>query len=122
MKNLLQLLGNLCSWFNLSIISFCGILWYGKLPKVSFYHWTFNRSLYTTKDIYNDVNCQCISVTDVPTRVKQKIIENYIDSLFDNDKFRNNVASIDIPMFDGKDIMGSESIVNVLNKVKEEQL
>lgn len=52
MKNIIQLLANLVSWFNLSLFSFFGILWYGKLPKVSFYHWVNNQGLYTTKGIY----------------------------------------------------------------------
>ena len=122
MKNILQLLVNLLAWWHLSFSAFLGILWYGKLPKVSLYHWTNKSTLYTTKDMYNDINCQVISVDDVPTKIKQKIIEKYIDSLYENDIFASNIQSIDIPIFDGKEIVGTQGIYEILNQVKEQQL
>ena len=118
MKNLLQLLLNLYSWFSLSFISFFGILWYGKLPKVSFYHWTKNGSLYETKDIYNDVNCQVKKVEDVPTNIKHRIIDEYIDGLFENERFKANIVGMDIPYFDGKEITGTTGIYSILEEVK----
>ena len=118
MKNLLQLLLNLYSWFSLSFISFFGILWYGKLPKVSFYHWINNQSLYKTRDIYNDVNCQAISIDDVSKRLKQLIIDKYINELFENERFKANIVGMDIPYFDGKEITGTTGIYSVLEEVK----
>lgn len=122
MKNLLQTLGNLVIWYNYTFASFWGVLWYGKLPKVSYYHWFKKGELYTAKGIYNDVNHQVISVDDVPTKIKQKIIDNYINSLYDNEVFKNNVASLDIPIFDGKEIIGNQCLYNVLREVKEQQV
>lgn len=122
MKNLLQLLGNLCSWFNLSLFSFWGILWYGKLPKVSMYHWTIRQSLYTTKGIYNDINHQIVSTNDVPTKIKHKIIEDYIDALRNDGIFKANVNPIDIPLFDGKEVYGTRGIYSLLTDIKEKQL
>ena len=118
MKNLLQLLLNLYSWVSLSFISFFGILWYGKLPKVSFYHWTNNQSLYKTRDIYNDINCQVKKVEDVPTNIKHRIIDEYIDGLFENERFKANVVGMDIPYFDGKEIIGTTGIYSILEEVK----
>jgi len=122
MKNLFILLGNLYIWFMVCFSSFFGILWYGKLPKVSMYHWDKNSTIYTTKDIYEDINCQVKTIDDVPTKIKHKIIDNYINSLFKDEVFKNNVASIDIPLFDGKEIIGVRGISYVLNDVKEKQL
>ena len=118
MRNILQLVINLCSWLVLSFYSFFGILWYGKLPKVSFYHWAVNGCLFTTKGTYNDVNHQVFSEDCVPNRVKEQIIENYIDALYKDQTFHNNIAILSIPIFDGKDIIGNASVNNIFESVK----
>ena len=118
MKNLLQLLLNLYIWFYISFSSFFGILWYGKLPKVSLYHWINNQSLYKTKDIYNDANCQIISIDDVPQQIQYRIIDKYINELFNDERFNTNISGISIPYFDGKDIMGTTGINSILQEVK----
>ena len=118
MKNLLQLLLNLCSWYSLAFISFFGILWYGKLPKVSPYHWVKNGSLYEIKDIYNDKNCQIISIDDVPQQIQYRIIDKYINELFNDERFKANISGIAIPYFDGKEIMGTTGINSILQEVK----
>lgn len=118
MKNLLQLLLNIYSWFHISFSSFFGILWYGKLPKVSFYHWTKNGSLYETKNIYNDINCQVKRIEDVPTNIKHRIIDEYIDELFENERFKANMMEILIPEFNGKEVIGTTGIYSVLEEVK----
>lgn len=122
MKNLLQTLVNLFIWFNLSVYSLFGIIWYGKLPKVSMYHRIKRSGLYKTSDMYLNSHSQVQNIEDVPTHIKHKIIDNYINSLYDNETFENNVAGLDIPIFDGKEIIGSTGISDILNKVKLEQL
>jgi len=120
MKNLFITLGNLFIWYILCFSSFFGILWYGKLPKKSFYHW--NRRDCNLFDLYNDANCQVKSVEDVPQRIKGRIINDYISKLYDNDTFINNVAGIDIPIFDGKKIIGKSGVNQVLQDVKDNYL
>lgn len=122
MKNLFQLLVNLLAWWQLSTTSLFGILWYGKLPKVSLYHWANRSPLYKTKDMYYDVNCQVKSVDDVPTKIKHKIIEEYIEALRDNNLFKANVNTVDIPLFDGKEVYGTRGIYSLLTEIKEEVL
>jgi hypothetical protein len=92
----------------------CGILWYGNLPKVSIYHRVTRQSLYKIKDIYNDKTAQAINSEDVSQRVKEIIIREYIDRLYKDDAFLENVASVDIPIFDGKEIIGNGNINEVL--------
>ncbi len=118
MKSILQIIVNLFYWFYTTIFSFFGILWYGKLPKVSMYHRATRPDIISFEDMYNDVNSQVISEDDVPKRVKDKIIDIYINNLFNNEAFKTNVAGIDIPMFDGKDIIGTMGIISVLNDAK----
>ena len=66
MKNLLQTLANLFWWFYFSFNSFLGVMWYGRLPKVSFYHLYKYNSLYEDKHkLFNDETYQVTSVTDV---------------------------------------------------------
>lgn len=122
MKNLLQLLVNLVLWWSLTITTLLGILWYGKLPKVSLYHWNNNSSLYKTKDIYNDVNCQVKMEEDVPQHIKERIVSGYINTLFENKSFKANVRGMNIPIFDGKEVIGSSGINPVLQQAKVEYL
>jgi hypothetical protein len=114
MKNILMLIINLVNWFYYSFFSFCGILWYGNLPKVSMYHRVTRQSLYKIKDIYNDKTAQAINSEDVSQRVKEIIIREYIDRLYKDDAFLENVASVNIPIFDGKEIIGNGNISEVL--------
>ena len=81
MKNLFALLGNLIVWFFLSFESFWLILWYNKLPKVSMYHLFNYSALHDKEKVYNDKNCQVIDEEDVPKRVKDRIICQYINAL-----------------------------------------
>ena len=98
----------------LSFFSFFGVLWYGKLPKVSMYHRVTRSTLYTLNGIYNDVNSQSILEEDVPDFVRKQIITNYIDRLYKDERFKKNIGSLDIPSFDGKEISGSESVYGIL--------
>ena len=114
-----MLLFNLISWFYYSFFSLCGILWYGNLPKVSMYHRMTRNGLYSIKDIYNDKTAQTINSEDVSERVKEIIIREYIDRLYKDDAFLQNVASSDIPIFDGKEIIGNGNINEILtNNIK----
>lgn len=116
MKNILMTLGNLLLFFSFVTTNFIGILWYGKLPKVSAYHWW--KFPYDFGESYSNPNYQVISVEDVPKRVKDKIINDYIYELYDNISFKANVAGIDIPIFDGKDIMGTCGINPILHEAR----
>lgn len=122
MKNIIQLIVNLISWWILSFTSFFGIIWYGKLPKVSLYHWTNNGTLYKTKDMYNDINCQVKSLNDVPKEIKDRILKDYINQLYKNEGFRVNIMALDIPLFDGKKVYGRGSVIDIFNEVKTEYL
>ena len=122
MRNILQLVINLWYWLHFLYLSFFGILWYGKLPKVSLYHWAVNGCLFTTKGIYNDVNHQVFNVKCVPSRVKEQIIEDYIDELYKNKMFQGNIQSLVIPLFDGKDIYGTQSVIQIFSDVKHSYL
>jgi hypothetical protein len=118
MKNLLQLLANLLAWWHISLLSLLGILWYGKLPKVSMYHWVKHAGIYKNKDVFEDINIQVFKEEQVPIHIKESIIDSYIDELYDNESFNANVSSINIPIFDGKDIIGNKGINYVLQEVK----
>ena len=122
MKNLLQALGNLVVWYQLSFISFFGILWYGKLPKVSLYHWFNDGCLYSTKGIYENKTQQVLFTKDVSNHVKNDIIDQYIVDLFNDDVFCSNIKGLDIPIFDGRKIIGSQGVITIFMRVKEKTL
>jgi len=123
MKNLIQTAVNLWFWLYYDVIfSFAGVIWYGKLPKVSTYHRVTRQDFYSLKSIYNDINAQVLKTDDVPTHIKDKVIEEYLDALMQDIVFRSNVLSIDIPMFDGKEVIGTSGIYPLLNEVKTKHL
>jgi hypothetical protein len=122
MKNILILLINLIHWFCWSYIDFFTILWYGTLPKVSTYHRVMRSGLYTRGIVHSDVNAQVLSVDDVPTRVKERIISHYIEELFDNEAFQANLLTVDIPIFDGKEVMGRGNVNQLLQDAKQKYL
>ena len=122
MKNLLQLLANLTIWFILSLKSFMGILWYGKLPKISIYHWMQHGTLYKTKDIFEDENIQIFDEKQVPLNIKGRIINDYINELFNNESFKSNATGLDIPLFNGKEVYGSTVINSILQEAKKQYL
>lgn len=70
------------------------------------------------RDSYENPNCQVISDTDVPTDIKIKIIDTYIKDLYKDARFHSNCAGMDIPIFDGKEIIGSAGINSILQEVK----
>jgi hypothetical protein len=122
MKNLLTLLANLLHWFSWLYIDFFTILWYGTLPKVSTYHRVTRGGLYSVKKVHSDLNAQVLSVDDVPTRIKERIISHYIEELFDNEAFKANVLTVDIPIFDGKEVIGRGNVSQLLQDVKQKYL
>ena len=122
MKHLLQLLLNLFSWFIISFQSFWGILWYGKLPKLSYYHWVRDGSLHNLKDIYEDENIQVFKTNQVSDFIKKEIINDYINELFKNESFKANVAGVNIPLFNGKEIYGYTGINSILKEVREQYI
>lgn len=117
MKNLLQAIGNLISWFVISLYSLLGVIWYGKLPKVSMYHRVTRVDFYKVREIYNNVNAQVLTIDDVPKEIKDKIIFEYLDKLYTDDAFRANLMGLDIPIFDGKEIIGNESVYGIFRRV-----
>lgn len=118
MKNLLQLLLNLLTWYYISLVFLFGILWYGKLPKISIYHYVEYSHMYKTKDIFEDENIQVFKEEQVPTHIKERIINSYIEELYENESFKANVSTIDIPIFNGKSIIGNTGIYPILQEVK----
>jgi hypothetical protein len=96
------------------------LLWFGKLPKVSAYHQLKYGSLYSDKDIFENKTAQVFDDSQVPTKVKQEIIQAYINRLYTNEVFTENVSGINIPLFNGKKVHGSGSVYQILLGVKEE--
>lgn len=121
MKKILLLIFNLLTFISLSLFDLLFILWYGKLPKVSIYH-RYIKYTYGVGEVFNNENAQVKNVSDVPKHIKDNIVQCYINELYSSNKFIANISSIDIPIFDGKDIMGSESVITLLMETKEKYL
>ncbi len=120
MKNIFITIGNLVLFFSFVTANFIGILWYGKLPKVSVYHWW--RFPYDFGESYSNPTYQVIKTEYVPQRIKDKIINEYIAELYNNASFKANVTGINIPIFDGKEIIGNCGINPILHEARESYL
>lgn len=116
MKNIFNLLGNILIFICQSFYDFCGLLWYGKLPKVSIYHTNLRPNSYKRKELHNNPNSQVICVEDVPKEIQKRLINQYIDKLWQNKTFKNNVGIVDVPIFDGKEVVGKTGVYSVLQE------
>lgn len=120
MKTILQFLSNIYLFISYTIYNFFFmILWYGKLPKVSVYHQS--KLSYENKNIFENEYIQ----SDYVKSNKTKAIgaDEFVSFLFENDKFSNNLLDVNIPIFDGKEIVGNMStgslIFEILEKYKQ---
>lgn len=118
MKNLFQTIINLLLYLHYILGGIFFVIYYGKLPKVSIYH-TQTRNWYNLKEQFEDVNCQVKVVSDVPEHIKSRIIDDYITDLYLDDRFKANIMSLNIPIFDGKEVIGSGSVADIFTNVKE---
>jgi len=120
MKQLIITTWNLILFYTYSVKNLLLLLWFGKLPKVSVYHQLKYSSMYSDKNIFENKTAQVFDDSQVPTKVKQEIIQAYINRLYTNEGFTENVASINIPLFNGKKVHGNGSVYQILLDVKEE--
>ena len=84
MKNLIITIGNLIISIFYFPYSLVCTLWYGKLPKVSLYHWLWSEGKYKVKDVFNNPTIHAKSSVE-------KEVQLFKDFLLENEEFRKAV-------------------------------
>ncbi len=122
MKNIFQLFINIMLFISSSMINFFGMIWFGKLPKVSIYHQQNFEALFKTKEIYEDELIQ--STYGVKGETCKRIINDFIRELNNDPEFKNNIYKIDVPIFNGSKIIGTKTLMQVIydnaNKIEKD--
>lgn len=88
----------------------------GQPSKVCVYHFTKRSEGNTLFDITDDYYIKTQQVKNVSVLCKEQIINSFVQNLQRNQKFNNVVSSIDFPLFDGKDIVGTQGYTAVLDE------
>lgn len=86
----------------------------GKLPKISLYHFDKQAEYNSPFDVCSDKYIKTNYDSNVSNKCKHVIIDEYINSLSKNKKFSSVVSTIDFPIFDGKDIIGTQGYYNIM--------
>jgi len=99
------------------------MFWYGKLPKVGIYHQA-ESAFYDNKDIFENPLIQ--SDFNPSNKTKNKGADEFVVFLLNNKEFVTNANLLDVPIFDGKKIIGSKSLqglmLDELTKYQENNL
>jgi hypothetical protein len=74
------------------------------------------QDFYKIYDIYHKEDAQPLDIKDVSKDVRDKIIFEYLERLYVDDAFKANLRGLDIPIFDGKDIIGNESVYGIFRR------
>jgi hypothetical protein len=112
MKNLIITIGNLIISIFYFPYSLVCTLWYGKLPKVSLYHWFWSEGKYKVKDVFNNPTIHAKSSVE-------KEVQLFKDFLLENEEFRKANSSCKVNIYSGNDggIIGSTSLNSLIDSI-----
>lgn len=86
----------------------------GKMVKVSIYHFDSKKDDNTLFNVCNDKFKKTNYASNVSSECKKTIINNFIEHLVKDENFHNPLSDIEFPIFDGKEIIGNDSYLNVI--------
>jgi hypothetical protein len=99
-----------------TIHNIVGLLWYGKLPKVSIYHQV--KGIYDLKEIYND---PLIQSDHNPSHVgRLQGASMFRDRLHDNEDVRYVNNKVTIPIYRNHSNIGSKTLFSVIEEIRLE--
>ena len=88
----------------------------GKMPKVSVYDYvndTFDCGAFgACNDKFLTVN----RVDKIHKDCQKRIIQEFLTYLQGDENFKNPISDVDFPIFDGKEIIGTQSCYTVIQK------
>jgi hypothetical protein len=107
--------------YNISVAIHCSIyhllltIITGKLPKISYYHFEKDSLGNNFFNICNDKFIKTNYKNNVSNDCKRLIIKEYIDSLHNDEYFKNAISSARFPIFNGKEIIGNSNSYSVMS-------
>lgn len=104
-----QLIYNITVTFAYSFWSIIMTIITGKMTKISPYHMDHHSFDCSPISICSDKYIKTNRPSLVSDEAKLRIIQDYIDNLASDPKFRHIMAEVDFPIFDGKEIIGSSN-------------
>ena len=114
-----QVIYNVVQAFSFSIWAIIMTIVTGKMVKISHYHMektSFDNGVF---DICSDKYIKTDKVNMVTDVVKRQIINQFITHLSVSREFLSSTSDIKVPIFDGKDIIGTKGLFPLLNEEKE---
>lgn len=88
----------------------------GKMVKVSPYEFDWKKEDNTFFNICNDKFIKTNYDSNVSSKCKELIISDFIEHLSRDNNFHFPTTEIDYPIFDGKDIVGTQTYYSVIQK------
>jgi hypothetical protein len=86
----------------------------GKMSKVSLYHFDNELENNGFFDICSDKYIKTNYFSNVSDKCKYAIISDFLSNLSRNKKFTSVVSTVSFPIFDGKEIIGTQGYYPIL--------
>jgi hypothetical protein len=102
-----------------SLLSIFLAIFWGKIPKISAYHFGQHSHNNGVFDITDDDYIKTSLPRNVSNDCKKLIIQEFINYLHDKEEFRNVVSDINFPIFNGKKIIGNTSSYSVITEIND---
>lgn len=110
MKPILQFLINILVYVSVAVTNILGVLWYGKLPKVSIYHYV--KGNFSYKESFNDEFIQSRFYPD------KKRARDFIEYLYEQN--RKVLVGIEIKFYEEGKIHHTQNLYGVIsNSLRE---
>lgn len=110
MKQILQIILNFIIFIWYSLAMFILMIWYGKLPKISPYHYT--NGCYDIKETFNDPLIQGNAYH--PESLENKIFRKKIYQLIEEDSEIREYLRMDVPIYDNHKKIGTQTLINLI--------
>lgn len=114
-----QVIYNVVQAFSFSIWAIIMTIVTGKMVKISHYHIEKNSFDNSIFNICSDKYIKTDKMNMVTDAVKKQIINHFITHLSASKEFLNSTSDIEVPIFDGKDIIGTKGLFPLLDEEKE---
>jgi len=112
-----KLIYNVFQTIGFSMFSISLSIVYGKMPKISAYHFNTSSQDNGVFDITNDKYIKTNSPDNVSGNCKRIIINEFINHLYSTNEFSNVIEDVEFPVFDGKEVVGNINFFTVVKNI-----
>jgi len=111
MKHLLKIILNICILIYYIVLSILGLIWFGKLMKLSPYHWSYlgKKGIADFDESFNDKLYQSDSFPGNNLYSKQEVL----DLLYKDDEIREYLTN-SIPFYENHKKVGTQTLYSLI--------